>query len=110
MVEKSKTEKLLFDSETAAESLSISTRSLYRLIATGELATVRVQGARGVRITREELLRFLKFVGLRTRAAMRRSQELGGTSEHKVIPSKSQPSQPEGMPCTVTPAGDRDAE
>ncbi len=100
MVEKSDPEKLLYDSESAAECLSISTRNLYRLIAAGELATVRVQGARGVRITRQELLRFLKSVRLTTKAAMRNGQEVEDTKEHKVIPPTSR----------VTPAGDRDAE
>jgi len=50
--------KLLYDAAAAAKSLSISTRSLFRLIAAGKLDVVRIPGARGARISREELLRF----------------------------------------------------
>lgn len=51
-------ETLLYRPNGAADVLNTSVRTIYRLMARGDLKTIRVAGARGLRIHRSELERF----------------------------------------------------
>jgi excisionase family DNA binding protein len=52
-------ETMLYRPAHVAEILGVSVRSVFRMVETGELNAVRIAGARGFRVPRAELERFV---------------------------------------------------